>query len=118
MNIHSITESEVISMFVQMKKFIVTEGSSKLLVEKYEKPSIVENQDGFVERRVLVKKGRGDEEVLVLVTWESEEHWKKWEKSDAHIAGHKVKLGQPKAEYILSKESSKYEVKVVRPADA
>lgn len=63
----------------------------------------------------MVKKvRRGDEEVIVMIRWESEDHWKQWEKSDAHIAGHKAKLGQPKPDYIVSSEGDKYEVVAVK----
>ena len=34
---------------------------------------------------------RGEEEVIMIVRWESEEAWKAWEKSPEHIAGHKEK---------------------------
>ncbi len=66
---------------------------------------------------ILEKKVRsGEEEVLILIKWESEEHWKQWEKSDAHIAGHKARIGQPKPDYILSSEAGKYEIKAVKKA--
>lgn len=58
---------------------------------------------------VIVKKARrGDEEVIVLIHWESEEYWKQWEKSEVHIAGHKAKLGKPKPEYMVSSEGGLY----------
>lgn len=51
-----------------------------------------------------------------MINWESEAHWKQWEKSEAHIAGHKAKLGKPKPEYIVSSEGSLYEVKAIKKA--
>lgn len=53
---------------------------------------------------------------MVIARWESEAHWKQWEKSDAQIAGHKANLGKLKPEYIVSSEAALYEVKSVKKA--
>ncbi|MFT4414023.1 antibiotic biosynthesis monooxygenase [Fredinandcohnia humi] len=104
-------------MFVQMRKITVTEGNSDKIVERFSKKGIIEEQEGFIDMTVMVKKvRRGDEEVVISTRWESEEKWKQWEKSDAHIAGHKAKMGQPKPEYILHSEGGVYEVKSVKKA--
>ncbi len=106
-------------MFVQMRKMVVTEGNAEQVVSRFSKPGIVEQQEGFIDSTVLVKKvRRGEEEVVVMTRWESEAHWKQWEKSDAHIAGHKAKLGKPKPEYIVSSEGGLYEVRKVKKAAA
>ena len=102
-------------MFVQMKKTVVTEGHADQIVQKFSREGLIEKQEGFVDLSVLVKKvRRGDEEVIIMIRWESEEYWKQWEKSDAHIAGHKAKLGKPKPDYIVSSEGGLYEVKAVK----
>jgi heme oxygenase (staphylobilin-producing) len=102
-------------MFVQMRKMVVTEGNSEKVVERFSGKGLIEQQEGFVDATVMVKKvRRGDEEVVVMIRWESEEHWKQWEKSPAHIAGHKANLGKPKPEYIISSEGGLYEVKTVK----
>lgn len=104
-------------MFVQMRKTVVTEGNSDKVVARFSGEGIIEKQEGFVDVTVMVKKvRRGDEEVVVLVRWESEDHWKQWEKSEEHIAGHKAKLGQPKPDYIVSSEGGTYEIKAVKTA--
>ncbi|HZG71910.1 MAG TPA: antibiotic biosynthesis monooxygenase [Chondromyces sp.] len=104
-------------MFVQMRKMIVKEGHAEQVVNRFSGEGLVEKQEGYIDTTVMVKKvRRGDEEVVVLIRWESEEHWKQWEKSDAHIAGHKAKLGQPKPEYLISSEGGVYEVKAVKTA--
>ncbi|ETP68012.1 hypothetical protein AC739_17875 [Planococcus glaciei] len=104
-------------MFVQSRKMTITEGNSHLVLERFSKPGILEKQEGFVDMKVLQKKvRRGEEEVLILVTWESEAHWKQWEKSDVHIAGHKANLNKPKPAHILNVEVAKYEVKAVKTA--
>ncbi|KAA0546978.1 antibiotic biosynthesis monooxygenase [Bacillus sp. BGMRC 2118] len=104
-------------MFLQIRKLVVQEGSSDQVVERFSKPGIVEEQEGFIDMTVLLKKvRRGEEEVVIQIRWESEQHWKQWEKSDAHIAGHKAKIGQPKPEYIISSEGGLYEVKAVKTA--
>jgi heme oxygenase (staphylobilin-producing) len=104
-------------MFVQMRKMVVTEGNAEKVVERFAGKGLVAQQEGFIDSTVMVKKvRRGDEEVVVMVRWESEAHWKQWEKSDAHIAGHKANLGKPKPEYIISSEGGVYEVKAVKKA--
>lgn len=105
------------TLFVQMKKTVVTEGNADQVVQKFSREGLIEKQEGFVDLSVLVKKvRRGDEEVVIMIRWESEQYWKQWEKSDAHIAGHKAKLGQPKPEYVVSSEGGLYEVKAVKKA--
>jgi heme oxygenase (staphylobilin-producing) len=102
-------------VFVQMRKTVVTEGNADKIVERFGGKGLIEQQEGFIDATVMVKKvRRGDEEVVVMIRWESEAHWKQWEKSDAHIAGHKAKIGQPKPEYIISSEGGVYEVKTVK----
>lgn len=104
-----------VMMFVQLRKVTVTEGNSDGLVERFSKAGILDEQEGFVDATVMVKKvRRGDEEVIVQVRWESEQHWKQWEKSEAHIAGHKANRGKPKPEHIINIEVSSYEIKAVR----
>lgn len=102
-------------MFVQMKKITVTEGHADKIIERFGGKGIVEEQEGFIDATVMVKKvRRGDEEVVIMIRWESEEYWKKWEKSDAHIAGHKANRGKPKPEFIIRTEGELYEVKTVK----
>ncbi|KQL46449.1 antibiotic biosynthesis monooxygenase [Brevibacillus choshinensis] len=104
-------------MFVQVRKTVVTAGNADKIVSRFSGEGIIEKQEGFIDSTVLVKKViRGDEEVMVIVRWESEAHWKQWEKSDAHIAGHKANLGKQKPEYIVSSEGDLYEVKSVKKA--
>lgn len=100
-------------MFVQMKRFIVVEGNKDKIVSRFTskegKPSLMEQQPGFVDKQVLVKKSRrGNEEVILMVRWESEESWKNWEKSPEHIAGHRAKAGKPKPEFILEVSQDVY----------
>lgn len=100
-----------------MRKTVVTEGNAEKIVERFGGKGLIEQQEGFIDATVMVKKvRRGDEEVVVMIRWESEAHWKQWEKSDAHIAGHKAKIGQPKPEYIISSDGGLYEVQTVKTA--
>ncbi|MGE7876725.1 antibiotic biosynthesis monooxygenase [Peribacillus muralis] len=104
-------------MFVQMRKTVVKEGNSDQVVKRFSAEGVIEKQEGFIDLSVMVKKvRRGDEEVIIMIKWESEEHWKQWEKSEVHIAGHKANLGKPKPEYIVSSEGALYEVKAVKRA--
>ncbi|MGE8080777.1 antibiotic biosynthesis monooxygenase [Peribacillus loiseleuriae] len=104
-------------MFIQLRKIVVTEGNTDPVVKRFSEAGIIEKQEGFVDVTVMVKKvRRGEQEVIVLVRWESEQHWKQWEKSEAHIANHKANLGKPKPEYIINSEGGLYEVKAVKKA--
>ena len=103
-------------MFVQIKRMDVTEGNANKVVERFgaknDGPSLLEQQPGFIDKQVLVKKvRRGDEEVLIMVRWESEEAWKNWEKSPEHIAGHKANAGKPKPDFIIESGQDVYYVK-------
>ncbi|SDN41701.1 heme oxygenase (staphylobilin-producing) [Psychrobacillus sp. OK028] len=100
-------------MFYQIKRMIVTEGSAQTVVERFQGEGKIEKQPGFEKLEVLVKKvRRGEEEVLIVTGWNSEEDWKNWEKSPEHIAGHKAKIGKPKPDHIIEVSQSVYEVKV------
>lgn len=100
-------------MFYQIKRIVVKEGFSEKVVERFKGEGHIEKQPGFIDLQVIVKKvRRGDEEVLVLVRWETEEDWKNWEKSPEHIAGHKASAGKPKPDFIIESNQHVYEVKV------
>ncbi|MEW8971689.1 MAG: antibiotic biosynthesis monooxygenase [Mesobacillus sp.] len=99
-------------MFYQIKRILVKEGHSSQVVERFSKKGmLIEQQPGFLDKQVLVKKSRrGDEEVMVMISWQSEQDWKNWEKHPDHIAGHKAKIGQPKPDHILESSQDVYEV--------
>ena len=108
-------------MFVQIRKWTITEGNSDKILGRFRKnpnqgPSLIEQREGFISRELLVKNvRRGEEEVLMIIRWESEEAWKAWEKSPEHIAGHKAKIKEhggkpPKPEYVISMEHGSYTV--------
>ncbi|MEH7343324.1 antibiotic biosynthesis monooxygenase [Bacillus sp. JJ1532] len=100
-------------MFYQIKQMVVKEGFSDTVVERFSGEGLIEKQPGFVDLQVLVKNvRRGDEEVLVLVRWETEKDWKNWEKSPEHIAGHRAKAGKSKPDYIIESSQNVYTVAV------
>jgi heme oxygenase (staphylobilin-producing) len=104
-------------MFIEMKTIVVKEGTSDKVVERFGQDGIIEQSEGFIDLSVLVKKvRRGDEEVVILIRWESEEAWKKWETSEAHIEGHRQSRGKPVPEHILSRSNANYEVKAIKGA--
>jgi heme oxygenase (staphylobilin-producing) len=116
-----VNEKGDFKMFVQMRKWTVTEGNSEKVVERFRRkpdqgPSVIEQREGFIGREILIKNvRRGEEEVIMIVRWESEEAWKAWEKSPEHIAGHKSKIKEhggkpPRPEYILNMEHGNYTV--------
>ena len=108
-------------MFVQIRKWTVTEGNSGKILERFRRnpnqgPSLLEQREGFISRELLVKNvRRGEEVVVMIIRWESEEAWKAWEKSPEHIAGHKKKIAEhggkpPKPEYVIAMEHGNYTV--------
>ena len=105
------------TLFVQMRKTIVTEGSADQVAKRFNGEGIVEKQEGFIDLTVMVKKGQsGEEEVIVMIRWESEEFWKQWETSEAYLANQKVLRSKPMPEYIVSATTDCYEVKAVKEA--
>ncbi|WAA08771.1 antibiotic biosynthesis monooxygenase [Fervidibacillus albus] len=104
-------------MFIVTRKMTVKEGYAEQVANNFNPPSVLLEQDGFVDIKILVKQvRRGEEEVLILITWESEQHWKNWEKSDAHIAQHRKKRNEPKPDYLINFEVARYELKGVKKA--
>ncbi|WP_110928964.1 antibiotic biosynthesis monooxygenase family protein [Bacillus massiliglaciei] len=103
-------------MFIQKRVMTIKEGFADQVVENFRnRQGIIQEQEGFIDQTVMVKKvRRGDEEVVIMIRWESESHWKQWEKSDAHIQGHKKNMGKPKPDYILDVSHGLYEVKAVK----
>jgi heme oxygenase (staphylobilin-producing) len=100
-------------MFIQLKSITVKEGNAEQMVERFAGEGIIEEQPGFLELHVLKKKKKqrnGDEEVMVMIRWESEEAWKSWELSEAHIAGHRANRGKPKPDFILESQQNVYQV--------
>ena len=102
-------------LFIETKRIVVKEGTSHLVIDRFSGPGAIEEIDGFIDMSVLSKKvRRGDEEVLILIRWESEAAWKRWETSEVHIAGHRAQRGKPKPEHIISSETSMYELKSMK----
>lgn len=108
-------------MFVQIRKWTVTEGNAHEIIERFKKkpdqgPSLIEQREGFISRELLQKNvRRGEEEVVMIIRWESEEAWKAWEKSPEHIAGHKNQIKEhggkpPKPDYVIAMEHGGYTV--------
>ena len=98
-------------MFIQLKTIMVKEGHGEKMVERFAGEGIIEEQPGFFDLNVLKKKQRsGEEEVIVMIRWESEEAWKAWETSDVHLAGHRANRGKPKPEFILESPQDVYHV--------
>ncbi|MFD0717566.1 antibiotic biosynthesis monooxygenase family protein [Paenibacillus sp. GCM10027626] len=105
-------------MLIQKRTITVKAGFSDQVVERFGKPGGPMTEiEGFIDLTVMVKKGRRndeEEQVVVMVRWESEEAWKRWEKSPAHIEGHRNQRNQEKPEYLISTVVDMYEVKAVK----
>ncbi|GGA32350.1 heme-degrading monooxygenase HmoA [Kroppenstedtia guangzhouensis] len=102
-------------MFIMLRKMVVTEGHADQVVKKFSKEGPIEQQEGFIDLTVMKQKARqGEEAIVVMIRWESEDHWKQWEKSDTHLAGHRANRGQPKPDFLISTEVNTYEVQAVK----
>ncbi|PYI52506.1 antibiotic biosynthesis monooxygenase [Paenibacillus flagellatus] len=102
-------------MVIETLTIHVKEGFADQVVERFGRKGPVEEAPGFVDLSVLVKKARwGEEEVVVLIRWESEKHWKEWERSEPHLEGHRRERERGKPDFVLSSKSSVYDVKAVK----
>ncbi|WP_294742288.1 antibiotic biosynthesis monooxygenase [uncultured Exiguobacterium sp.] len=105
-------------MFIQLKTFKIKRGSAVEMIERFSGKGIIEQQPGFLDLSVLHKKRtKEEEEVLVLIRWESEQDWKAWETSEVHLAGHRERRGQPGPSFILDGQQHYYDVIGFKTAD-
>ncbi|WP_059050559.1 antibiotic biosynthesis monooxygenase [Paenibacillus senegalimassiliensis] len=106
-------------MFVMTRTMEVEKGSSEKVLERFHAESPIDQMEGLVDISVLVnRKSTEHEEVVVIIRWESQEAWKNWEKSDAHIQGHKNSRGQQPPSHILSTTVQLYDAEVVKKGQA
>ncbi len=102
-------------MFIETLTITVKEGFSDQVVQRFSREAAVEKSPGFVDLSVLVKRARkGEEEVVVLIRWDSEGSWKQWEVSEPHLEGHRREREHGKPDFVLSSKSSVYKVKAVK----
>jgi heme oxygenase (staphylobilin-producing) len=104
------------TMYVQLRTITVRKGHADKVVERFGKEGAIEQSEGFVDLSVLVKRNRNaeEDEVVVMVRWESEEACDKWRRSEAHIAGHRERKGKPAPEYIIGADHAAYDVKAIK----
>ncbi|MBA9088181.1 heme oxygenase (staphylobilin-producing) [Fontibacillus solani] len=104
-------------MFVMTRAIVVEKGNSDKVVGRFSADSPMHEMEGLVDVSVLVnRKSKEQEEVVVVIRWESVEAWKNWEKSDAHLEGHRKakESGQQPPEYIISTTVNLYDAEVVK----
>lgn len=69
-------------MLIQTRSMIIQKGYSDQVVERWSGPSPIMEMPGLIDFSVMVnKRNKEQEEVLVIIRWESEEAWKNWEKA-------------------------------------
>lgn len=106
-------------MFVMTRTMIVEKGNSDKVLARFSAESPIDQMEGLVDISVMVnRKSREQEEVVVVIRWESQEAWKNWEKSDAHIQGHKNSQEQQPSAFILSTTVNMYDAQVVKKGKA
>ncbi|MGG1519134.1 antibiotic biosynthesis monooxygenase [Paenibacillus oryzisoli] len=103
-------------MLIQQRTIVVQPGNAEKVVERFSKEGPLDGMEGLIDVTVMVnKKNKETEEVVVFIRWESEEAWKNWEKSPAHLEGHRNARGQQPPDYVVSSTVKMFEVKKVRP---
>lgn len=106
-------------MFVMTRTMVIEKGNSDKVLARFSAESPIDQMDGLVDISVMVnRKSQEHEEVVVVIRWESQEAWKNWEKSDAHIQGHRNNKGQQPASYIVSTTVNMYDAQVVKKGKA
>lgn len=106
-------------MFIMTRTITVEKGNSEQVVARFSGASPMDNMEGLIDVSVMVNtKSKDQEEVVVVIRWESQEAWKNWEKSDAHIQGHKEKRGKQPPSYVLGTEVKMYHGEVVKRGKA
>lgn len=105
-------------MFVMTRTMLIEKGNSDKVLARFSAESPIDQMDGLVDISVMVnRKSKEHEEVVVIIRWESQEAWKNWEKSDAHIQGHRDNKGQPPS-FIISTTVNMYDAHVVKKGKA
>lgn len=102
-------------MIIQTRTIVVEKGNADKVVERFSREDALESQEGLIDISIMVKmRSKENEEVVVIIRWASEEAWKNWEKSPAHLQGHRDQKGHQPTDYVISYTVTTYEVKKVR----
>ncbi|AJS60890.1 antibiotic biosynthesis monooxygenase [Paenibacillus sp. IHBB 10380] len=106
-------------MFIQNRTMLVEKGNSDKVIARFSQESPIDSMEGLIDISVMVNnKSKENEEVIVVVRWESREDWKNWEKSDAHLQGHRDSRGQGSPSFILSTSVHMYDSQIVKRGKA
>ncbi|AOZ94826.1 antibiotic biosynthesis monooxygenase [Paenibacillus crassostreae] len=106
-------------MLIQTRTIVVEKGNAEKVVERFSQESPVEGMEGLIDITVMVnKRSKENEEVVVMIRWESEEAWKNWEKSDVHIQGHRQNKGKTSPEFVLSTTVNMYVTQKIKQGKA
>lgn len=106
-------------MFVMTRTMVIEKGNSDKVIARFSQEGAIDQMEGLVDISVMVnRKSQEHEEVLVVIRWESQEAWKNWEKSDAHIQGHKNNRGKQPPSYLLNTTVNMYDAQVVKKGKA
>ncbi|WP_042169288.1 antibiotic biosynthesis monooxygenase [Paenibacillus gorillae] len=99
-------------MLIQTRTITVHPGNADKVVERFSQPGPLDGREGLIDRTIMVNKWNTEqEEIVVIIRWESEDAWKSWEKSPEHIQGHRDRRGETQPEYIIDTVVNMYEVK-------
>jgi len=106
-------------MFIVTRTLVVKEGFRDEVVRRFSQKGAIDEAPGFVDLSVLSKRkpSKGEEEILLLIRWESIDRWKEWERSDAHLAGHRKAREQGQPDYMISSSGAGYELLAVKRSD-
>ncbi|TLS48936.1 antibiotic biosynthesis monooxygenase [Paenibacillus antri] len=107
-------------MYIEMLTIVVQEGFAEQVAARFTAPAEVEKAEGFLDLSVMAKRpSKGEQEVIVMIRWSSEAHWKAWEVSEPHLEGHRRERERGKPPFVVSSKSAVYAVHATKgPAGA
>ncbi len=104
-------------MHIEMLTIVVQEGYADQVAARFTAPAAVEKAEGFVDLTVMAKRpSKGEQEVIVMIRWASEAHWKAWEVSEPHLEGHRRERENGKPPFVIGSKSAVYAVKAAKVA--
>lgn len=69
-------------MFVMTRTMVIEKGNSDKVIARFSQEGAIDQMEGLVDISVMVnRKSQEQEEVVVVIRWESQEAWKNWEKA-------------------------------------
>lgn len=93
-------------MYVVVRTMKVKKGFDEVIINNFNKPTIVENSPGFVKRELMYDKKNQDFDIYkTFIYFKDRKAFYIWQGSPEHIASHKNKKEKPEYLIELTKET-------------